>query len=134
MWSIGSWGGSGFCSLFGGLVAQNFGWRWIFFATVAVSLLGMALMKGTPESKAEGQTSSKFDLYGLFTFMVAMIGLQIVVTQGNNLGWTSPWTLSLSAVTLAFGWLFLGIEFPELKSFRRFQTFPQPDLYRRNDF
>ena len=55
MWSIGSWGGSGFCSLFGGLVAQNFGWRWIFFATVVVSLLGMALMKGTPESKAEGQ-------------------------------------------------------------------------------
>jgi DHA2 family multidrug resistance protein-like MFS transporter len=40
LWSIGSWGGSGLCSLFGGFVAQNFGWRWIFFATVAVSLLG----------------------------------------------------------------------------------------------
>ncbi len=126
MWSIGSWGGSGFCSLFGGLVAQNFGWRWIFFATVAVSLLGMALMKGTPESKAEGQTSSKFDLYGLFTFMVAMIGLQIVVTQGNNLGWTSPWTLSLSAVTLAFGWLFLGIESRNSNPFVDFKLFHNP--------
>ena len=126
MWSIGSWGGSGFCSLFGGLVAQNFGWRWIFFATVVVSLLGMALMKGTPESKAEGQTSSKFDLYGLFTFMVAMIGLQIVATQGNNLGWTSPWTLSLSAVTLAFGWLFLRIESRNSNPFVDFKLFHNP--------
>jgi DHA2 family multidrug resistance protein-like MFS transporter len=126
MWSIGSWGGSGFCSLFGGFVAQNFGWRWIFFATVVVSLLGMALMKGTPERKAEGQTSSKFDLYGLFTFMVAMIGLQIVATQGNNLGWTSPWTLSLSAVTLAFGWLFFNIESRITNAFVDFKLFHNP--------
>jgi MFS transporter, DHA2 family, multidrug resistance protein len=126
MWSIGSWGGSGFCSLFGGFVAENFGWRWIFFATVVVSLLGMALMKGTPESKAEGQTSSKFDLYGLCTFMVAMLGLQIVATQGNNLGWTSPLTLSLSAVTLAFGWLFFKIESRIANPFVDFKLFHNP--------
>lgn len=126
MWSIGSWGGSGFCSLFGGFVAQNFGWRWIFFVTVVVSLLGMALMRGTPESKAEGQTSSKFDLYGLFTFMVAMIGLQILATQGNNLGWTNPWTLSLSAVTLAFGWLFFKIESRIANAFVDFKLFHNP--------
>lgn len=110
MWSIGSWGGSGFCSLFGGFVAQNFGWRWIFFASVVIALLGMALMKGMPESKAEEQTSSKFDLAGVLTFMVAMIALQIVVTQGNNVGWVSPFSLSLLAVTLVFGWLFFRIE------------------------
>lgn len=123
MWSIGSWGGSGFCSLFGGFVTQNFGWRWIFFATVVVSLIGMALMKGTPESKAEGQTSSKFDLSGLLTFMVAMIGLQIVATQGNSLGWTSPLILSLSAVTLAFGWLFFRIESRISNAFVDFKLF-----------
>ena len=32
LWSMGSWGGSGFAALFGGLMAQNVGWRWIFFA------------------------------------------------------------------------------------------------------
>ena len=66
----------------------------------------MALMKGTPESKAGGQASSKFDIAGVLTFMVAMIALQIVVTQGNHLGWTSPLVLSLSALTLVFGGLF----------------------------
>lgn len=30
LWSIGSWGGMGFASLFGGLMAENVGWRWIF--------------------------------------------------------------------------------------------------------
>src|SRR6476469_8114865 len=28
LWSMGSWGGSGFAALFGGFVAQNVGWRW----------------------------------------------------------------------------------------------------------
>lgn len=88
MWSIGSWGGSGFCSLFGGFVAQNFGWRWIFFASVVVALLGMVLVRGTPESKGQDQASAKFDIAGIATFMAAMVALQIVVTQGNGLGWT----------------------------------------------
>lgn len=126
MWSIGSWGGSGFCSLFGGFVAQNFGWRWIFFATVVVSLIGIALMKGTPESKAEGQTSSKFDFSGLLSLMVAVIGLQIVATQGNSLGWTSPLTLSLSAITLVFGWLFFRTESRISNAFVDFKLFYNP--------
>ncbi|MGE5293592.1 MAG: MFS transporter [Solirubrobacterales bacterium] len=123
LWSIGSWGGSGFCSLFGGFVAQNFGWRWIFFASVVVALLGMALMKGTPESKAEGQASIKFDLAGVLTFMVAMIALQIVVTQSNHLGWTSPSMLSLAAVALVFGGLFFRIETRTANPFVDFTLF-----------
>ena len=31
-WSIGSWGGSGVCTLFGGLMATNFGWRSILLS------------------------------------------------------------------------------------------------------
>ena len=126
MWSIGSWGGSGFCSLFGGFVAQNFGWRWIFFASIVIALLGMALMKGMPESKAEGATSSRFDVAGVLTFMVAMIALQILVTQGNNLGWTSPSILSLAAVTLVFGWLFFRIESRISNAFVDLKLFHNP--------
>ena len=52
LWSMGSWGGSGFAALFGGLMAQNVGWRSIFFASAAISVLGMLMVRGTPESKA----------------------------------------------------------------------------------
>ena len=110
MWSIGSWGGSGLCSLFGGIVTQTLGWRWIFFASVVVSLIGMALMQGMPESKADDQKTTKFDLAGVLSFMPSMIALQIVVTQGSHLGWSSASTLSLSAIALIFGWLFFRIE------------------------
>ena len=60
LWSIGSWGGSGFAALFGGLMAENVGWRWIFFAEAAFSLLGMFMIAGTPESKPRrrGRTGS----------------------------------------------------------------------------
>lgn len=110
LWSIGSWGGSGLCSLFGGFVAQNFGWRYIFLASILVSAIGLLLMKGAPESKAEVKGAYKFDFPGVLTFMVTMVSLQIVVTQGNKLGWTSPLILGLIAVTVVFGALFFRIE------------------------
>jgi MFS transporter, DHA2 family, multidrug resistance protein len=71
LWSIGSWGGSGVCSLFGGLVAQNFGWRTIFFASIVVAIIGLLLIQGAPESRAETKGDYKFDLAGVMSFMVA---------------------------------------------------------------
>src|SRR5690606_11922985 len=61
LWSMGSWGGSGFAALFGGLMAENVGWRWIFFAGAALSLLGMLMVAGTPESRAEAKGAYRFD-------------------------------------------------------------------------
>lgn len=110
IWSIGSWGGSGLSSLIGGLVAQNLGWRYIFFAAVAVAMAGLLLTRGTPESKAEESGAFRFDLAGVAAFMIAMIALQVVVTQGNRLGWTSPTAMVLAAVALIFGALFFRFE------------------------
>ena len=110
MWSIGSWGGSGLCALFGGLMTQNFGWRSIFFACAAVSMLGLLMVRGTPESKVQGGGNAKLDLAGIVTFMVAMVALQILVTQGNKLGWTSPFILSMAALTAVAGTLFFMAE------------------------
>ncbi|PVY55235.1 MULTISPECIES: MFS transporter [unclassified Simplicispira] len=123
MWSIGSWGGSGLCALFGGLMSQHFGWRSIFWVAIAVSVLGLWMMHGTPESKAETTGEYKFDLTGVLTFMVTMVALQVLVTQGNNLGWASPVGLALLAVTAVFGWLFLRIENKALNAFFDFSLF-----------
>ena len=123
MWSIGSWGGSGLCSLVGGLMAQNFGWRSIFWVAVAVSVLGLWMMRGTPESKSESSGAYKFDLPGVLTFMVAMVSLQVLVTQGNKLGWTSPTSLGLLAATAAFGWFFFRMESRAPNAFFDFSLF-----------
>jgi len=122
-WSIGSWGGSGLCALFGGLVTQSFGWRYIFFASVVAALLGLALIRGTPESRVTGSATYRFDFAGVITFMVAMVALQIVVTQGNNFGWTSAPVLLLIAVALVAGTLFIRAEASTSTPFIDFSLF-----------
>ena len=107
---MGSWGGSGFAALFGGLMAENVGWRWIFFASAAVSVLGMLMVRGTPESKAAVQGSYTFDTKGVLTFMVAMVALQVLTTQGSQIGWMNPITLGLVAVAVIFGVIFFKTE------------------------
>jgi MFS transporter, DHA2 family, multidrug resistance protein len=110
MWSIGSWGGSGLCSLVGGLMAQHFGWRSIFLLAIVVSLVGLLMMRGTPESKAPESNESPFDIFGVATFMLSMLALQILVTQGASLGWPSPLAAALVAAAVLFGVLFYRTE------------------------
>lgn len=126
LWSIGSWGGSGLCSLLGGLMAENFGWRSIFWVAIAVSVLGLWLMRGTPENKADTRGDYRFDLPGVLSFMVAMLALQVLVTQGNQLGWSSPLGLGLLAVTVIMGLLFLRIESRSANAFFDFSLFRNP--------
>ena len=123
MWSIGSWGGSGVCSRLGGLMSHNFGWRSIFWMAIAVSVPGLWMMRGPPESKAETKGDYKFDLSGVLAFMVAMVALQVLVTQGNKLGWTSPVGLGLLAATAVFGWLFFRSENKASNAFFDFSLF-----------
>jgi DHA2 family multidrug resistance protein-like MFS transporter len=123
LWSIGSWGGSGVCALFGGLVTQSLGWRYIFFGSVVAALLGLVLIRGTPESRARNEASYRFDFPGVVTFMVAMVSLQIVVTQGNRFGWTSRPVLVLIAVGLTTGALFVCIETRTSAAFVDFSLF-----------
>ena len=126
LWSIGSWGGSGLGSLFGGVVAENVGWRWIFFASIGVALVGLWLVRGTPESKAADTGHYKFDVPGVVTFMVTMVALQVMVTQGTTMGWASPASIGLMATTVVFGWLFFRTESENPQGFVDFKLFNNP--------
>lgn len=123
IWSIGSWGGSGVCAIFGGMVTANFGWRAIFFTSVVAAVAGLLMIRGTPESRAEGRRDAKIDRKGILTFMVAMISLQVVVTQGARFGWTSVNTLLLAALVLIFGAIFLRHESRATDPFIDFRLF-----------
>lgn len=109
-WSIGSWGGSGVCSFAGGAIATYMGWKWIFIFSIIFALLAMWLIKDTPESKAEGNGSFKFDFSGLAIFIVVMIALNVFITFGADLGWTSPITIALAVVTMIGATVFFKVE------------------------
>lgn len=116
-WSIGSWGGSGLCSLFGGFVASSFGWRWIFWASILVAIISFILLKGTPESAVASASSGRFDWIGFIAFLIAMVALNILIGQGAQFGWTSPVTLSLAAMFAAAAIWFFRIEIGNSRAF-----------------
>lgn len=109
-WSIGSWGGSGLCALFGGLVASTIGWRWIFWISIAISVVSYLLIKGTPESKVRQSKPMPFDWIGLIAFVVSMVALNVVIGQGSALGWSSPAVLGLIAVFMVGAVVFFRAE------------------------
>ncbi|NDK55552.1 MFS transporter [Pontibacter fetidus] len=109
-WSIGSWGGSGLCSLFGGLVASTIGWRWIFVMSIVVAIISYLLIRGTPESRSSAAEDKAFDWPGLIAFIIAMLAINIVVGQGSGLGWLSPAVLIGIAVFIIATIIFLRIE------------------------
>jgi len=123
LWSIGSWGGAGFAALFGGLMTANVGWRWIFVASAAVSVVGMLMVRGTPESGADAHGDYAFDTVGVLTFMISLIALLALATQGATLGWTSAASLGLLVVSVVFGVLFFRAESHSRNAFVDFRLF-----------
>ncbi len=109
-WSIGSWGGSGVCSFAGGAIATYMGWRWIFIFSIIFALLGMLLIKDTPESKAESKGAFKFDTKGLIILIITMLALNLFITRGDDWGWTSAITLVCAAIAIIGIIVFFKVE------------------------
>ncbi|MFJ7825974.1 MFS transporter [Psychrobacillus sp. NPDC096623] len=109
-WSIGSWGGSGVCSLFGGAIATYMGWRWIFIFSIIIAILALWLLKDTPESKAKQTGNSKFDVSGLIIFIITMLALNVFITQGAEIGWSNWITIALLVVTVIGAIIFIKVE------------------------
>ncbi len=111
-WSVGSWGGSGICSLAGGMMITYLGnWESIFITSIVCAVLGILLIKmtGIPESKSTEEAKA-FDYTGLVLFVVALFSLNIFITKGASLGWTSPTVLISAVVFIVSLVLFIPIE------------------------
>ena len=68
------------------------------------------MVRGTPESKAAAETDYRFDTMGVLTFMVTMVALQVLATQGSEIGWTNPITLGVGAIVIVVGVMFFRAE------------------------
>lgn len=123
MWSIGSWGGSGLAAIFGGAMASFVGWRYIFVASIVISVISFLMILGTPESKVVHTTKTPFDIVGVALFMVSVLALMIVLIFGKQLGWTSIIVLSLAVVAVVGLTLFVRYEAKQAKPFIDFSLF-----------
>lgn len=122
-WSIGSWGGSGICSLFGGMVATYLGWRWIFIFSIIFAILGYLLINGTPESKVATKDSKKFDFGGLFSFVIMMLTFNLYITNGSSIGWFSPVAIAFIVIFIVSTLILIKIETTNTNSLIDFSLF-----------
>ncbi|PAZ15145.1 MFS transporter [Streptomyces sp. SA15] len=97
------------------LIADNFDWHVLFWASAAMGLIALVLVPAfVPESKV--RTGGRFDLVGGIGMAVGLVCLLLAISKGGDWGWTGGTTLGLFAaavlVLLAWGWYELRTEAP----------------------
>lgn len=109
-WSIGSFGGSGLSSFIGGTIATYLGWQSIFLLSIAISVLGMLMIRGTPESRAPENHAGRYDYIGLFSCVLGLLALNLLITKGIRLGLTHEFTLSMLVAFIVMAIVFFRTE------------------------
>jgi len=94
----------------GGLIAEYFNWRAVFYINVPVVMLAVGLsLRYIPSDRAETK-NEHFDWIGSLLFMSGLIALLYGLNQGHSLGWTSMPILASLLFSLILLFLFIFIE------------------------
>ncbi|MFE5399701.1 MFS transporter [Streptomyces sp. NPDC056568] len=112
--ALGVWGSlSGIASIvgviLGGVLADTWGWEWIFWINVPIGLAAAALApRILPESKAE--TRGKFDTLGAVTLTAGLLLLIFTLGEATTVGWDTFRTIGSLAGVAALLTAFVVIE------------------------
>ncbi|MDA0263589.1 MAG: MFS transporter [Chloroflexi bacterium] len=87
----------------GGLAVDAFGWRAVFFLTIPLEVIGVAVtlwvMRGWADVRESGR--ARFDWLGATLSAGILVALLITMTTGNKTGWFSPVILAAFAGSAA---------------------------------
>jgi MFS family permease len=113
--ALGVWAGAGAAGLvigvlLGGVLTSAFGWRSVFLVNVPLAGLAIASAFAIIDADDPADKSRLFDLPGAITATVAITLLVIALVEGPNLGWLSPWTISILIAGAALSLTFVYIE------------------------
>ncbi|HVJ52069.1 MAG TPA: DHA2 family efflux MFS transporter permease subunit [Aliidongia sp.] len=86
----------------GGWLAEYHGWRSIFYLSVPIAgFIFLVTALSLPEKKAE--QNPPFDIFGVATFTLGMIGLQMALDRGERLEWLASPEIWAEAVASVLG-------------------------------
>ncbi|MGK0472234.1 MAG: DHA2 family multidrug resistance protein [Candidatus Azotimanducaceae bacterium] len=89
----------------GGLLIDNYSWRYVFFLAIPFSMVSIPLALMFMPTKQEGVSTPPFDWLGgalIATFLVALL---TALTDGQSEGWSSDYIVGLLSVSFI---VFLG--------------------------
>lgn len=87
----------------GGLITENFTWRWIFYVNVPLGIIGIIASLRVLKERLE-RVRGRFDPPGASLLAIGLIALTLGLSFGQEIGWSSPLlitTLVVSIVALA---------------------------------
>ena len=82
-----------------GFVVDHVSWRWLFAGVAVLGLIQLALVRrfvGESPHRADGG----FDLPGAVGLGIGLVGLLLVISKGNEWGWSSPAIVGLLAASV----------------------------------
>jgi len=86
----------------GGWLSEFYGWRSIFYFSLPMTgFIFLAVALSLDEKKAE--RNPPFDLFGLASFSLGMIGLQVLLDRGERLEWFASTEIWIEAVASVLG-------------------------------
>ena len=89
----------------GGWLGEYHGWRSIFYLSLPIAgFILLAVTLSLPEKKAE--QNRPFDFFGLATFSLGIIGLQMLLDRGERMEWFNSAEIWVEAAASALGFYF----------------------------
>lgn len=112
--AFGWWGiifgiGLGFGPIVGGAIVAVWSWEWVFLVHAVLGLVTLCLALGGVEESRDPD-ATHLDLAGIVTLSVAVFSLAYFITQGPDLGFSSPMALAILGVAVASFLAFLVAE------------------------
>lgn len=77
----------------GGWIADQLGWRWIFYLNIPLLLLAAALTWALLFDRRSPPKKTPFDSVGFLLLASALLCLQTVLNQGQDADWFNSWPL-----------------------------------------
>jgi EmrB/QacA subfamily drug resistance transporter len=113
--ALGAWGAVGASGgtiglLIGGILTQTVGWEWIFLLNVPVGAAVVALSPVLLEETRDRGTVAGFDLAGAATVTAALSLLVYGIVDADQVGWGSPRSVAVAAVSAVLLAAFAVIE------------------------
>lgn len=88
MWGMGAVLGPIIGPVLGGLITEQLNWRWVFFINIPIAVLGFIIMAAALPRRTHRE-QQRFDGFGFFFLVLALVGMQMVLDRGPSQEWFS---------------------------------------------